>query len=251
MAKRKGINWDEQPLGRLNDDTIARKLGVSRTTVREARLHRGIGQAIRTYNRGIGAKILAILADGKCYSVKDLSERLDSVETWVRSKTNQLVAAGKVEKHAVGWPKRNVYSLPGVKYVKPSAFTGNAAPTMKATEAERAFSQMQEIGDDLLEPGSFSFIEYDTEDRSDAFYCKRKRKKVTLQHCVTLFGEIHAYERKGEKCYKCEQGAAHRLKHCYELEPTPAFINDVLKVATGGSSASEARLCYAMEAKKR
>lgn len=251
MASKKGINWDEQPLGRLNDDTLARKLGVSRTTVREARLLRGIGQPVRTYRRGIGGRILELLKDGKCYSVKQLSEELDSVETWVRAKVNQLVAAGAAERHKVGYPTQSVYSLPGVKYVKPSPFTGTTKASMKATEREQAHNQFTELGEDILEPGSFSFIEYDTEDRSDAFYCKRKRQQVTLQHCVTLFGEIHAYGRKDEKCYKCEQGAAHRLKHCYELEPTSDFINDVLRVATIGSTVSEGRLCRAMEAKKR
>jgi hypothetical protein len=42
MAARKGINWDEQPLGKVSDNELARLLGVSRNNVSVARRRRGI-----------------------------------------------------------------------------------------------------------------------------------------------------------------------------------------------------------------
>lgn len=42
MAANKGINWDDQPLGKMPDARLARKLGVGQTTVCEARKRRGI-----------------------------------------------------------------------------------------------------------------------------------------------------------------------------------------------------------------
>lgn len=38
----KGIKWDEQPLGKVTDCSLALALGVSKTTVARARTHRGI-----------------------------------------------------------------------------------------------------------------------------------------------------------------------------------------------------------------
>lgn len=42
MAKIKGINWEEQPLGQVSDKEIAEKLGVNPESVRLARKKRGI-----------------------------------------------------------------------------------------------------------------------------------------------------------------------------------------------------------------
>lgn len=43
MALRVGTNWDRQPLGKVSDAELARKLGLCRNTVRAARMCRGIG----------------------------------------------------------------------------------------------------------------------------------------------------------------------------------------------------------------
>lgn len=45
MAKR-GINWDEVPLGRVPDDDLARRYGVTRQAVQKQRTARGIAAAI-------------------------------------------------------------------------------------------------------------------------------------------------------------------------------------------------------------
>lgn len=45
-----GVDWDRQPLGQLSDYELADALGVHRTTVREARLRRGIRRA-RAFDR--------------------------------------------------------------------------------------------------------------------------------------------------------------------------------------------------------
>jgi len=39
------INWDEQPLGNVNDSELARQLGVTPGSVRQARIRRGIPRA--------------------------------------------------------------------------------------------------------------------------------------------------------------------------------------------------------------
>lgn len=46
----RGIDWNQQPLGERSDYEIAESLGVHRTTVREARLRRGI-RRVRAYDR--------------------------------------------------------------------------------------------------------------------------------------------------------------------------------------------------------
>lgn len=249
MAKRKGINWNEQPLGVVNDGVLARRLGVSVPTVRQARARRGIGARKREYVQGVSASILELISDGECWRVSEIARALDRVDTWVRYKLNQMMTDGQVIRHQVGSKRQYVYSLPGVKYKRRAAFIGTAKATLTATERERT-AQYYVEGEDLLEPGTVSFIDYDTEDRSDAFYCSRKRKTVTLAHCVELFGEIHAYQRKDEKCYGCSVGAMHRLQHCYELDACEEYINDVLRVAVDNNTAAEARLCRAMERKQ-
>lgn len=40
---RRGVDWDELPLGECSDATLARQLGCARSTVREARVRRGRG----------------------------------------------------------------------------------------------------------------------------------------------------------------------------------------------------------------
>jgi hypothetical protein len=42
MAAKKGINWDEQPLGEVYDKELARKLNIDSSSVVNARIRRGI-----------------------------------------------------------------------------------------------------------------------------------------------------------------------------------------------------------------
>jgi hypothetical protein len=42
----RGINWDAQPLGRMTDGALAKRLGVARATVYGARTFRGIKPAV-------------------------------------------------------------------------------------------------------------------------------------------------------------------------------------------------------------
>ena len=41
-GKHRGIHWDSQPLGQMSDRVLADRLGVHTTSVRTARVRRGI-----------------------------------------------------------------------------------------------------------------------------------------------------------------------------------------------------------------
>ena len=56
--KRRNINWDNQPLGEMFDPVIAKRLGVNTTTVRRARVRRGIGPYRGEYTGKSGAGVI-------------------------------------------------------------------------------------------------------------------------------------------------------------------------------------------------
>ena len=144
MGKRRNIDWDAVPLGEHTDLEIAEMLGCSHTSVRAARLNRGIANPNRRRERSIDARVLAVLSDGQCHSVSELCDQLGKAANQMRLKLWQLVADGKIERHAIGGVTRFVYSLPGVTYRRKSPLNGTAKASIKANEREQiAESQRQ------------------------------------------------------------------------------------------------------------
>ena len=236
-------DWSKQPLGLVPDEVLADQLGVSIHTVKRQRHRAGIFHI----DMGTGKRILNELSGGEALSAADLAEKLGKADTWIQKKLRELSDAGQVWRHKAR--RGYVYTLAGVKYRHLSPFNGSLQPTMKAADGEAGSLSGRSCDDPVVEPGCVSLIEYDTEDRSDAFYCRRKRHKVTLQHCVDLFGEVHAMHKTTTPCWECTQGAVNRLRHCFDIEPNPQRITDLLQVATEsrGRGAAEARLTRALE----
>lgn len=226
VMPKAACDWSKQPLGLVPDRELAEHLGVSVVTVRRQRHKAGklqLDMSVRT-------KIIDLLSTGDALSPTDIAEALDKATTWIQKKLHQLVRDGDVWRHKASRGYR--YTLAGVKMKRISAFNGSKPAEMKATPNEGSALGGDACDDLVIEPGCVNFIEYDTEDRSDAFYCKRKREAVTLRHCVELFGEVHAMQASHAVCWACQQGAQNRLTHCFDLTPTSSFVSDVLHIAT-------------------
>ena len=236
-------DWSKQPLGLMPDSELAERLGVSVHTVRRQRLRHGI----RKLDMHICDDITKALRERGAMSAADLADLLSKQVSWVYKKITQMVHAGDVWRHRAG--RGYMYTLAGQKYVNKSAINGGVPCTMTAREDEASPLRGTYCDDDVVDWSCVSFIDYDTEDRSDSFKCKRKRQTLTLRHCVELFGEVHAMRKKGTACWGCPQGAHIRLRHCYDLEPTKQRIRDALQVATEGSDKNhaEARLLRAYD----
>lgn len=44
----------------------------------------------------------------------------------------------------------------------------------------------------------------------DTFYCRPRRKVLTLERCLDDFLDANAFERKRSACYRCPQGRKNR-----------------------------------------
>lgn len=236
-------DWTKQPLGLVPDEVLAERLGVSIHTVRRQRQRAGI----LMIDMDIDKKIVNALSGGVALSAAELAERFDKQTTWIHRKLVALVARGAIWRHKCG--RGHVYTLAGVKFRHLSPFNGSEQATLKAKDNEGSALDGNACSDPVVDVGTVSFMDYDTEDRSDAFYCVKKRKTITLRHCIDLFGEVHAMHKTHTACWECPQGARHRLEHCYEIEAGADLINDLLRVATKGDRQSEGRLSRAMESK--
>ena len=53
MSQKKGIDWDEQPLGKVSDASLAKTMGVSTQTVGAARRYRNIKPFVKCSRKGI------------------------------------------------------------------------------------------------------------------------------------------------------------------------------------------------------
>jgi len=45
---------------------------------------------------------------------------------------------------------------------------------------------------------------------SDTFYCRSRRKFLTLEKCLDDFMEANAFERRRSACFRCPQGRRNR-----------------------------------------
>ena len=236
-------DWSKQPLGLVPDEVLAEQLGVSIHTVKRQRHRAGI----LFIDMDIKKRIADALANRQAMTVNDLADALDKQTTWIQRNCKEMAKAGTLWRHKAG--RGYVYTLAGVKYRHLSPFNGSQKAALKASPDEGSALGGRMCDDPVVAVGSVSLIDLDTEDRSDAFQCRRKRQRVTLRHCIDLFGEVHAMRKTHTKCWECGQGATNRLRHCFDLEPSAQLVNDVLQVATEGQhrSRAEARLLRAVE----
>ncbi len=237
------VDWTKQPLGLVPDADLAERLGVSVHTVRRQRQRRGILHL----DMDIEQRIADALAQSDApLTVKQLAEMLEKQDTWIQRKMLGMLKQGTVWRHRSG--RGYVWTIAGKK-LKRHALKGMVKATLKATPDEAAQLHGTACDDPVVDWGTVSFMDYDTEDRSDAFRCKRKRQTITLRHCIELFSEVHAMNSRHTACWKCPQGAHNRLRHCFDIDPTTAQISDALQVATGGSdrAQAEARLMRAYD----
>ena len=72
----------------------------------------------------------------------------------------------------------------------------------------------------------------DQEDKSNSFPCKAKRRRITTRRCLEDFTDTHAHKDKQSKCYKCRQGAAHRIQYAFSVEPTEQRIDAIIAISS-------------------
>ncbi len=56
----------------------------------------------------------------------------------------------------------------------------------------------------------FTYSEAQPLTLSDTFYCRPRRKKLTLEKCLDDFLEANAFERRRSACFRCPQGRRNR-----------------------------------------
>jgi hypothetical protein len=64
-CRQRGIDWDAQPLGRVPDREIARRLGVHSSAVTQARARRGIAACPRRPVRAPGTEVIRRASSSK------------------------------------------------------------------------------------------------------------------------------------------------------------------------------------------
>lgn len=74
MSSKKKINWNKQPLGKVSDRSLAKKLGVAQPTVWRARTSRGI----QAYPR---SKVLKVTSSLK--KIDQKKQRKFDPKSWV------------------------------------------------------------------------------------------------------------------------------------------------------------------------
>jgi len=72
----------------------------------------------------------------------------------------------------------------------------------------------------------------DKEDKSDGFSCKAKRRRITIRRCLEDFTDTHAHKDKRSKCYKCRQGAGHRVRFAFNIEATEQRIDAIISISS-------------------
>jgi hypothetical protein len=53
---------------------------------------------------------------------------------------------------------------------------------------------------------------------SDTFYCRPRRKVLTLNRCLTDYLETNALEKRGSACFRCMLGRINREQFAYQVE---------------------------------
>ncbi len=244
MGAIKNIDWDAQPLGLLPDLYIADNLGVACSTVRYHRKRRGLPHPSRSRRAGLPLRIYELLTNLLPWSTSQIGEALGCDPNRLRSTLHEMAERGDIKRHRSRSHSTLHWALPGVAIENTKRFKGYTKPSTRATYREA--TQEWETSDPVLDPGTCRLVDVVAEDRSDRFTCKRKRRSVSLQDCINTFGEVHAYRKTESKCYGCDLGALHRLRHCYDIEPTDRLVGDMVKTVTKGCKFAELRIERAM-----
>jgi len=54
----------------------------------------------------------------------------------------------------------------------------------------------------------------------DTFYCRARRKVLTLEKCLDDYLDANAFERRRSACYRCPQGRKNRECFARGLDPS-------------------------------
>ncbi len=50
-------------------------------------------------------------------------------------------------------------------------------------------------------------------DLGSEFYCRPRRRKLTIEHCLRDYLDANAFEDKRSACWRCSLGCANRQKY--------------------------------------
>jgi hypothetical protein len=56
----------------------------------------------------------------------------------------------------------------------------------------------------------FTYSISEVADLSDSFYCRARRKELSLDKCLNDYLEANAFERRRSACFRCPQGRKNR-----------------------------------------
>lgn len=56
----------------------------------------------------------------------------------------------------------------------------------------------------------FTYSQQETQELSDTFYCRARRKELTLDKCLNDYLESNAFEKRRSACFRCPQGRKNR-----------------------------------------
>ena len=59
----------------------------------------------------------------------------------------------------------------------------------------------------------FTYSQQDIQELSDTFFCRARRKEMTLDKCLNDYLESNAFEKRRSACFRCPQGRKNR--ECY------------------------------------
>lgn len=245
MSARKNINWDDQPLGIIPDRLIAEALGVAASTVRYQRNQKGIEHPNTVKRAGLPRRVYSLLSNMQPWSTAEIGKALDADPARLRSTLHEMAERGEISRHKSQHHSTLHWALKGVDFSNTKRYAAHVRPTMTATYREA--KQEWETSDPVIDPGTVALVDIVDDDRSAVFYCKPRKQKKTLRECITEFCEAHALRKKSDKCWGCEVGAIHRLRHCYEIDPTEQNISDMVLSVTRENKAAEKRLERALQ----
>ena len=56
----------------------------------------------------------------------------------------------------------------------------------------------------------FTYSQQEIQELSDTFYCRARRKELTLDKCLNDYLEANAFEKRRSACFRCPQGRKNR-----------------------------------------
>lgn len=159
--QNKGVNWDAQPLGRVSDRELARRLGVDRSTVGKARKRRGIDEWRPTWtppDPGIAdhaqpakaASVRAVLELGSIEAAADaLGKSAERVRDDLTAAERQAARVGYAPAHDMTHTAPVGFSVKGVStlYGNDGSVRGQWVKTAADRESQLAalFDAVQSI----------------------------------------------------------------------------------------------------------